>query len=302
MTRNAQALGGASARWVETLPALVAGLSRDWSLTLGPTLHGGSSSYVAEAQTADGEAAVLKVAMADYEPIAGEVATLELAQGRGYARLLAADLSRGALLTERLGLALGRHGYGLERRMQALGQALRAAWRPLAHPPTALMSGAEKAAWHVGFAPQTWEATGRPCSERLLDLVLAFAQRRGGAYAAEAAMLLHGDPHEANALADPAAPGGFRFVDPDGLYAEPAFDVGALLRDWTDELLTADPLALGRSWCEQLASLTGVPVEAAWEWAVIERTSTGLLLMKLGAEAEGRRTLAVAEAWAKGSA
>jgi streptomycin 6-kinase len=165
--------------------------------------------------------------------------------------------------------------------------------------PGVLTTGAEKAAWHVGFAPDTWEAAGRPCSERLLDTALACAQRRGAAYAPEASMLLHGDPHEANALADPDVPGAFRFVDPDGLFAEPAFDLGALLRDWTDDLLAGDPLALGREWCEMLARLGGADAQAIWEWALVERTSTGLLLIKLGDDHEGRRTLAVAEAWAR---
>ena len=297
MVRNARALGGASARWVDALPALVEDLARDWRLRIGRTLHGGSSSYVAEAER-DGQPAVLKVAMADYEPIAGEVRTLELAEGRGYARLLAADLSRGAMLTERLGPSLGGQGWPIERRMRALCDTLREAWRPL-DGPGSLATGAEKAAWHVGFAPKTWEALGRPCTERLLETALAFAQNRGAASSSGPAMLLHGDPHEANALADPDRPGAFRFVDPDGLYAEPAFDVGALLRDWTDDLLAGDPLALGRAWCEQLSAAAGVSAQAAWEWAVVERTSTGLLLIKLGDAHEGRRILSVAEAWAR---
>jgi hypothetical protein len=75
---------------------------RQWSITLGRAIPGGSGSYVATATCADGSAAVVKVAVVE-EGWADQVATLERAEGRGYIRLLNADPSCLAILLEQLG-------------------------------------------------------------------------------------------------------------------------------------------------------------------------------------------------------
>ena len=92
---------------------------------------------------------------------------------------------------------------------------------------------------------------------------------------------------------------GYKFVDPDGLFAEPAYDLGILMRGWNEELLAGDTLALGRARCAMLAELTGVDGEAIWQWGFIERVSTGLLLTQLGLP-DARDTLAIAERWVAG--
>ena len=40
--------------WLDDLPAIVASLERDWAITAGQTLSGGTDSYVAEVKAADG--------------------------------------------------------------------------------------------------------------------------------------------------------------------------------------------------------------------------------------------------------
>ena len=70
------------------------------------------------------------------------------------------------------------------------------------------------------------------------------------------------------------------------------------MRGWSQPLLDGDPLALGRERARFLASLTGVELEPIWEWGVIERVSTGLLLKQLGQDEEAGEFLAVAESWA----
>ncbi len=45
----------------------------------------------------------------------------------------------------------------------------------------------------------------------------------------ERAVLVHGDVHEWNALQAPG--GGFKLVDPDGLLAEPEYDLGVVMRE-----------------------------------------------------------------------
>jgi streptomycin 6-kinase len=205
------------------------------------------------------------------------------------------------MLMERLGPALSTEGHSIDEQMARICATLKRAWRPLPEP-MGFATGVEKANWHLDFVQANWDALGRPCPEPLAARALALCEARCAAFAPEAAMLLHGDPHEENTLADPAAPGAYRLVDPDGLFAEPAYDLSVMMRGWTEELLAGDPLALGRARCHRLAALSGAPAQAIWEWGIIERVSTGLLLLKLGDPARARDTLTVAEAWAYASA
>ena len=67
------------------------------------------------------------------------------------------------------------------------------------------------------------------------------------------------------------------------------------MRDWTDELLAAsDAVELGLAWCTRLSENTGVDARAIWEWAFLERVSTGLFLLRLGEHDSGTRFLEIA--------
>jgi streptomycin 6-kinase len=97
-----------------------------------------------------------------------------------------------------------------------------------------------------------------------------------------------------------SGPRRFKFVDPDGLFIERAYDLGISLREWGSELLAGDPLVLGRRRCHQLARLTGVEPEPIWQWGFIERVSNGLLLKQKGLDKLASESLTVADAWAMG--
>ncbi len=99
---------------------------------------------------------------------------------------------------------------------------------------------------------------------------------------------MHGDLHQWNTLQ--AADGGFRLVDPDGLLAEPEYDLGIVMREDADELMTGDPRRRSR----RLAELSGLDETAIWEWGVVERMSTGLL-GEMDGFPEGRDMLAAAD-------
>jgi streptomycin 6-kinase len=131
-------------------------------------------------------------------------------------------------------------------------------------------------------------------------VALAFAAARRAAFAPHTAVLAHGDAHAGNLLLASAEgePRRYKFVDPEGLFIERAYDLAIPMREWGTELLEGNPLALGHRRCALLARLTGVEPEAIWQWGFIERVSTGLHLRELGWEAESREYLAVAEAWA----
>jgi streptomycin 6-kinase len=79
---------------------------------------------------------------------------------------------------------------------------------------------------------------------------------------------------------------------------EPAYDLGISMREWSEELLAGDALALGKVRCALLHDLTGVDETAIWQWGFIERVSSGLYIMSLGLS-DGDEFLAVADRWAE---
>ncbi|MGH6997914.1 MAG: aminoglycoside phosphotransferase family protein, partial [Phenylobacterium sp.] len=124
---RAKSAGAPGAAWVSALPGLVADLARDWSLTLGPAMDGGSEAFVARARTAEGQAAVLKLIPPYRDPSVREAETLLAADGRGYVQVLAHDRRRRALLLERLGGRLAETGWPVDRQIAALCETLAAA-------------------------------------------------------------------------------------------------------------------------------------------------------------------------------
>lgn len=287
---------------MEELHDNVARISIDWSLDVGEVLSGGSGGLVARARADDGSPVVLKIALPDglegQAPFAHELRALRLADGLGYVRVLRADESARAMLLERLGRSLAELGLPVQAQIDVVTETLVPTW--VAVPAdVSLRTGAEQAAFLATFIPKLWEELGHPCDRELVERAVAFAHSRGDAFEAATSVLVHGDAHASNILQDPAGGSGkFKLIDPEGLRSERAHDLAIPLRDWTEELLAGDPLALGLQWCERLARRADVEVDALWEWAFIERMSTGLFLLQLGQPA-GRPFLAVAEHWSR---
>jgi len=282
---KAHAVG--AAQWVRDLPELVAGLEREWSITVGRPYQDATEAFVAEATQRDGSAAVLKLVVPrEGDAAQHEITALRLTDGEGCARLLRADPARGALLLERLGRSLVELGLPIGRRHEILCSAAARVWRPA--PDCGLPTGAQKGRWLADFITMTWAELDRPCSERAVDHALACAARRTAAHDDERAVLVHGDVHQWNAL---EAQPGFKLVDPDGLLAEAEYDLGILMREDPAELLAGDPHERAR-W---LARRCGLDAAAIWEWGVVERVSTGLLATRIGLQPAGSQMLAVAE-------
>lgn len=286
MVRN-KALAAGAARWICDLPDLAADLEREWSIAIGPPYDDATEAFVAEATLGDGTPAVLKL----HIPRPGDHATreitvLRLARGDGCARLLRADAARGALLLERLGRSLHQLKLPLARRHEILCSTAAKIWRPAAG--CGLPTGADKGRQLSGFITATWEELGRPCSERAIDYALACAAQRTEAHDDERAVLVHGDVHQWNAL---QARSGFKLVDPDGLLAEAEYDMGILMREDPIELLQGDPHERAR-W---LAARCHLDATAIWQWGVVERVATGLLLTKIELQPVGREMLTAAD-------
>ncbi len=275
-------LGEVGAAWQVGLPTVLADLAEQWSLTLGRSLPGGSGSYVVAVRTADGAGAVLKVAVPG-QGLDAEAATLRRAAGRGYVRLLAHDPARQALLLEALGPSLQQSALAPADQLRILADTLAEAWLPVAGHPD---PPPDKAGDLHALVARLWAEQGAPAPEAVLTTALEFARRRAVVASSEL-VVVHGDPHPGNLLrAGTVRAGsgrGWRFVDPDGFVADRAYDLGVALRDWSCHLAGPDARRRLEAWCALLADRSGVDATRIWEWAFLERVSTGLYVGSFGA-------------------
>jgi len=297
---RAASLGDEGRRWLAGLPDLVADLEARWSVRVERSLSGGTAAFVGAARTIDGTPVILKLSVPDPD-LGDEIGTLDRARGRGYVRLLAHDSGRGAMLLEALGPALDRVNLPPERQLEIICQLLATAWMV---PPAAsgrMAVPRDKATGLDGLVRRLWDELDEPCSPRVLEQALVFARRRADAFDPARTVQLHGDAATANALrvtsARPGAETGFVFVDPDGFLGDPAYDLGVALRDWGPELLASDdPSGLARHYCRLLAANSGVDEQEIWEWGFLERVSTGLYALAMGAGELSRPFFETAEA------
>src|SRR6202023_2741300 len=100
----------------------------EWHLSIGRTLSGGTEAFVGETRTAEGQDAVLKIAIPGLDPMASELRPLLAAEGRGYALVFRHDAARGAMLLERLGPQLNELGLPIDAQIEVICATLLEAW------------------------------------------------------------------------------------------------------------------------------------------------------------------------------
>jgi streptomycin 6-kinase len=297
VVRNVASLGEAGAAWIARLPMLLDELQRHWDVTIGAAMPNATEAFVAATHSSQGEAGVLKVPIPGQDKAARELAVLQAAEGRGYVRVLRHDPGSGAMLLERLGLQLFQLGHPIETQIGIICATLREAWRP-PPPGLKLMTGAEKADSLADTVRSVAPRFGDVCATRTVEVALRFAERRRAAFDPATSVMGHGDAHCWNTLADPAT-GGFKFVDPDGLFIERAHDLSISLREWSADFLAGDAVLRGHARCDLLARLGGAPPDAIWQWGLLENLVNGLLYLDVGSPDDAAPFLAVADAWAK---
>jgi len=278
-------MAGGNGAWLDELPGVVDSLAQEWSLTIGTSLAGGHAALVVEVTLDDGTPAVLKIGVPGRD-VGQEAMMLRLANGVGCATLLREDLGRQALLLERLGAPMYDLVADPAKRHDLLCEVAVGLWRPIG-PDIDLPTGARLAEQYADRLPRLWEQAGRPCSPATVADALDCMNRRRLAHDDRSAVLVHGDIHEMNALQ--ASDGSYKLIDPAGLRAEPACDLGTIVRCTPD---LGDDL---RARTERLASRTGVDATAIWEWGTIHRVVSGVYACSIGFQPFGALLLAEAD-------
>lgn len=297
--RNALAQGAAGEAWLSGLNAQVADYERRWDIRVASVCRGGTEGFVADARTKDGRDAVLKIVMPGTDPRRQEQRTLAAANGKGYAKLLRADEEKNVLLVEKLGRQLHEFALSDEAVIGHICATLGVAWMPREPDGPAFATGADRADEFLGAIQRLWPSLGRPCAPRTYEMALDFAARRKAAFDPVQSVLAHGDAHEWNTLAVPGHSDTFKLVDPDGAFAERAFDLAIPMREWPNGI-PEDPLRRLRGRCSLLARLAGVSPQPIWEWSLLQLVWNGLLLKDVGHEAPARTEFAMADALSAG--
>ena len=248
--------------WLERLPATIADCERRWSLVVAPPVPNLSYNYVAPAVRSDGTDVILKLGVPNPE-LRTEIAALRLYGGHGCGRLLDAEQDLGIMLLERLipGTPLADLADD-EAATAVAAEVMRQLWRPVPpdHPfPTV-------ARWAKGMQRLRAEFDGGvgPFSLRLVEKAeRLFAELLGSI---EQPVLLHGDLHHWNILAADRQP--WLAIDPKGLVGEPAYEVGALLRNKLD--VAPDVRRLTARRIDQLAEALGFDRERLLAWCLAQ--------------------------------
>ena len=231
--RTVSGASTSGAAWLDSLPGLITECESRWKITAGAPFAL-SFNYVAPALTADGQSVVLKLGVPSSE-LAGEIRTLQSYAGSAAVRLLDSDEGRGMMLLERI-----EPGYTLasladdERATRAAAQVMRDLWKPL--PPNTRFPTAADWAGDLAKLRKRFDGGTGPLPTDLVGQ--AEGLFRDLLSSAEPSVLLHGDLHQFNILAARRRP--WLAIDPKGLAGEPAYEVGALLRN-PDPRLSTDP-------------------------------------------------------------
>ncbi|MHB0877778.1 MAG: aminoglycoside phosphotransferase family protein [Anaerolineae bacterium] len=208
--------------WLARLPDVLADCARRWSLSVAAPFPQRSCNYVAPATRADGSAVVLKVCYPDRE-FYTEAEALRLYDGRGCARLLAADLEQGAMLVERVlpGSPLSEV-HDEEEVADVAAAVMRRLWRPA--PPAHNFPTVDD--WVMGMVRKgpALKASAPHFPWRLVDQALGLYRQL--APTAVDAVLLHGDLHQGNILSAEREP--WLAIDPKGIVGPPIWETGPL--------------------------------------------------------------------------
>jgi streptomycin 6-kinase len=251
-------------QWLADLPRLLSECQQRWSLRLQPAFPL-SYNYVAPAVRADGLEVVLKAGVINPELLT-EIAALRHYNGRGSVQLLDADPDWGVMLLERI-----RPGTPLatltddERATAIAAEVMQQLWQP--PPPDPIFPSVHK--WAAGMLRLRAHFNGGtgPLPTQLVEQAETLFAELLSSMAEP--VLLHGDLHHWNIIAAQRQP--WLALDPKGIVGEPAYEVGAFLRNPTPDFLTWPDLnrVLARR-VDQLSEQLGFDRQRLIGWGIAQ--------------------------------
>jgi streptomycin 6-kinase len=257
--------GQAGTEWLQRLPTILADLASRWKINLETPFADLSYNYVAPATWHDGAQVVLKAGVPNRE-LRTEIAALRTFDGEGAVRLLAAEPDLGALLLERL--QPGTPVLQLTNDEQATAiaaQVMQQLWKPA--PANHIFPSVSD--WAAGLG-RLWERFGGstgPFPHELVEAAESHFRELIGT--TQNVVLLHGDLHHWNILSDQRRP--WLAIDPKGVIGEPAYEVGAWLRNPFPQILEmANPQEIISRRINQFEEILGFEHEHIFGWAVAQ--------------------------------
>lgn len=295
---RAESLGEAGKQWLRSLPQIIKQLEDDWNITVRTAMTGGTHAFVAPADGKNGEQYAVKIDIPDMseQEYMNEIRLLRIADGEGYVRIHRVNSGLRASLQERLGERLKDKNYAIEKQIEILCSALVQTWKTPAEKPN-LPNGADSVNWFRSFISESWQSLGKPCSEAVIRRAMEYLDAREARLNPEKYVLVHGDVHNNNALESLTEPGTFKLIDPDGIFYEPGYDLGVLMREWPEEY-EENPIENARARCALLHRLTGADEDSIWQWGFLQTVSTSFVLLQIGQAELAEKMLGIAEKWA----
>jgi streptomycin 6-kinase len=297
--------GPQGAEWLGRLPGLVQKYLELWNLQIDPLFHVSLSfNFVLPVVDANGKALMLKLGPHP-KGRRREGQMLKLYAGRAAARLLASDDDQGVLLIERL-----RPGRDLRSFLSRGELSDSAATEVAAKTIKTLLAHAESApvfmelpsvsVWGLGFEKfmrENQRGTSFP-TEKILKADRIY---KNLVASQKSVVALHGDLHHANILQQESqgSADSWFAIDPKGVEGDPAFEVGAFLRNPMRELAQQPGLEkLLRERLGVLCSTLGFETDRVWGWAYAQAVLAAIWAVEDGEQAWAEWLL-VAEALEK---
>ena len=128
-------------------------------------------------QSSSDQPAVLKIGLPGSANIASEGKIYQLATGKGYADLLGLDVDRNTLLLEKLGATLAERRLPVQAQIELICDALQRSWIEVPAQEE-LMTGAEKADWHINFLKGKYQQAEAGISPQVFHRAIDFAEER----------------------------------------------------------------------------------------------------------------------------
>ncbi|MBM3468786.1 MAG: streptomycin phosphotransferase [Alphaproteobacteria bacterium] len=243
--------------WLDHLPHLIHELAEQWEL--GELSAWDNPSYNA-VYFSTIKPLVLKVGF-DRQGIEREARALKAFQGHGCVSLHKVDVEKGALLIGRVLPGISLKSYFPHDDLKAVEKAVD------------VMSSLHKASSSSGDAsfPTLHEwLSGLDSSPNIPHTPLQKARSLAARLlkTSQKAVLLHGDLHHENILSFEE---GWVAIDPKGVWGEPAFEVGAFVRNPVPDLLNLSNVHhIINQRIDQFSSLLNIEKSRLREWSFVE--------------------------------